>query len=186
MKLPLQISFRNMEHVPAIEDMIRAKAMHLDHFANDIMSCRVVIEPAAKHHQHGNQYEVKIDIKLSGEEIVVSREPGEHREYRDVQIAIRDAFDAAIRRVEDYVRRRRGDVKVLDEMPHAKVACLFPQEGYGFLRTPEGREVYFHKHSVLDGFERLEEGNEVRFVEEEGVKGPQASTVRLAGRHHHL
>jgi cold shock CspA family protein len=67
------------------------------------------------------------------------------------------------------------------------VSKLFPDEGYGFIGTPDGREVYFHRDSVLHGgFDHLRIGTEVAFVEEEGKKGPQASTVKPVGRHHHL
>jgi cold shock CspA family protein len=52
---------------------------------------------------------------------------------------------------------------------------------------PGAREIYFHRDSVLhDAFDRLAIGTEVTFVEEEGKKGPQASTVKPVGRHHHL
>jgi cold shock CspA family protein/ribosome-associated translation inhibitor RaiA len=187
MQLPLQVSFRHMEHSPTIEALVREKAAHLDSFAEHIMRCRVVVEPAGKHHQHGNLYEVRIDLTVPGEEIAVTREPGEHTEYRDIQVALRDAFDSARRQLEDYVRRRRGSVKALETAPHARVTKLFPEEGYGFLETPDGREIYFHRHSVLhEGFDRLRLGTEVAFVEEAGKKGPQASTVRPVGRHHHL
>jgi cold shock CspA family protein/ribosome-associated translation inhibitor RaiA len=186
MQLPLQVSFRHMEHSAAIEALVREKAAHLDTFAGHIMRCRVVVEPAGEHHLHGNLYEVRIDLTVPGEEIAVTREPGEHAEYRDIRVALRDAFDSARRKLEDYVRRRRGAVKALETAPHGRVSKLFPEEGYGFLETPDGREVYFHRHSVLhDAFDRLQVGAEVAFVEEEGKKGPQASTVRLAGRHHH-
>ena len=187
MQLPLQISFRHMEHSDAIETVVREKATALDTFAEHIMSCRVVVELAGKHHQHGNLYEVRIDLTLPGGEIAVTREPSQHTEYRDIQVALRDAFDSARRRLEDYVRRRRGFVKTLETSPHARVSKIFPDEGYGFLATPDGREIYFHRHSVLhDEFDQLQIGTEVIFVEEEGKKGPQASTVRPVGRHHHL
>jgi cold shock CspA family protein len=187
MQLPLQISFRHMEHSDAIEAVVREKAAALDTFAEHIMSCRVVVELAGKHHLHGNLYEVRIDLTLPGGEITVTREPSQHTAYRDIQVALRDAFDSARRQLEDYVRRQRGDVKAHELAPHARVSQLFPKEGYGFLATPDGREIYFHRHSVLhDGFDRLEVGTEVAFVEEEGKKGPQASTVRPVGRHHHL
>ncbi len=89
--------------------------------------------------------------------------------------------------MQDYVRRSRGFTKGHVGQPHAKVSKLFPQEGYGFLETPDGREIYFHRHSVLDeGFDRLQIGTEVTFAEEMGKKGPQASTVKRVGRHHHL
>jgi cold shock CspA family protein len=176
-----------MEHSETIEALVRDKAAHLDHFAGDVMSCRVVVEPVGKHHKHGNLYEVRIDITAPGEEIVVTREPSQHTEYRDIHVALRDAFDSARRQLEDYVRRRRGAVKALDTAPHARVSKLVPEEGYGFLQTPDGREVYFHRHSVLhEAFDRLEIGTEVAFVEEAGKKGPQASTVRPVGKHGHL
>lgn len=187
MQLPLQISFRHMDRTEALEALVREKAARLDDFAGDIMSCRVVLEPAGKHHQHGNLYEVRIDLRLPGEEIAVSRSPSEHTECRDIQVALRDAFDAARRKLEDYVRRQRGDVKVHEVPPHGRVALLFPYEDYGFIKTQDGREIYFHRHSVLhDAFDRLQVGTEVTFAEEQGDKGPQASTVEVLGRHHHL
>jgi cold shock CspA family protein/ribosome-associated translation inhibitor RaiA len=176
-----------MEHSEAIEALIRDKVAKLDASPDHIMGCRVVIEPAGKHHEHGNLYEVRIDITVPGEEIVVTREPSQHTQYRDIHVAIRDAFDSARRQLEDYVRRRRGSVKALETAPHARVSKLFPDDGYGFLSTPEGREIYFHRDSVLkEGFSHLKIGTEVTFVEEQGKKGPQASTVRIVGRHHHL
>jgi cold shock CspA family protein/ribosome-associated translation inhibitor RaiA len=187
MQLPLQVSFRHMEHSEAIEALVREKAAHLDTFADHIMSCRVVVELAGKHHEHGNLYEVRIDLTVPGEEIAVTREPSEHTACRDIHVALRDAFDSARRQLEDYVRRRRGAVKAHDMPPHGRIVRLFPDEGYGFLETSDGRQVYFHRHSVLDeGFDGLEVGTEVAFAEEEGKKGPQASTVRPVGRHHHL
>jgi cold shock CspA family protein len=76
-------------------------------------------------------------------------------------------------------------VKAHETSPHARVAKLFPEEGYGFLETPDGREVYFHRNSVKDsGFDRLEIGTEVRFAEESGEQGPQASAVIIVGKRH--
>ena len=93
-------------------------------------------------------------------------------------MALRDAFDAARRQLQDYARRQRADTKVHVEPPHGRVSKLLPD--YGFLTTPDGREIYFHRNSVLgDAFETLAIDTPVRFVEEEGDKGPQASTVRI-------
>jgi cold shock CspA family protein len=62
---------------------------------------------------------------------------------------------------------------------------LFPAAGYGFLETPGGREIYFNKNSVLEeGFDHLKIGTVVKFAEEEGEKGPQASTVKPARNRH--
>lgn len=185
MKLPLQIVFHNLDRSEAIEEAVRSKASGLDRFAGDIMSCRVVIDRPHGHHRDGRQYQVRIDIKVPGEEIAVTREPAEHIEYTEINTAIRDAFDSAKRQLEDYERRKRGTIKQHDVAPHARVSKLFPGEGYGFLEAADGHEVYFHRNSVLDGdFEHLVIGAEVTFVEEPGRKGLQASTVKLVGRHH--
>jgi cold shock CspA family protein len=176
-----------MEHNDAIEALIREKADWLDRFTSDIMSCRVVVEPAGKHHQRGNLIEVRIDLTVPGEEIVVTREPSEHTEYRDFQVALRDAFDTTRRKLEEYVRRRRKDIKAHETPPHGRVSQIFPLEDHGFIKTPTGRDIYFHRNSVAnDAFDRLDVGSEVTFVEVEGEKGPQASTVRLVGKHHHV
>jgi ribosome-associated translation inhibitor RaiA len=144
MQLPLQIAFHNMDRSEPIEAAVQEKAAKLDEFARQIMGCRVVVEAPHKHHERGNQYQVRIDITVPGEEIVVNREPPEHTAYRDIDVALRDAFDSARRQLEDYVRRVRGTVKVHEGQPHARVSKLFPEEGYGFLETPDGREIYFH------------------------------------------
>jgi len=186
MELPLQVSFRHMEHSDVIEEMIRERAANLDKYATDIMSCRVVVEPASKHHKNGNPYDVRIDLTLKGEEIVVTREARQRAESKEIRVAIRDAFDAARRRIEDYVRRRRGEVKVRIEPPHARIRTLVPHADHGFLETADGREIYFHRNSVLNGgFDDLEVGMEVAFAEEMGENGPQASTVKPVGRHQH-
>ena len=183
MKLPLQVVFRNMESSAAIEAVVRERTDKLDRFHEHIMSCRVVIELHHRHHHQGNLYHVRVDVKVPEAEIVASREPAEHHAHEDVYVAIRDAFNAVQRRLEDYVRRRRGAVKTHETAPHGHVAELYPD--YGKIETPDGRMVYFHRNSVVGGgFDRLDLGAEVRFVEEQGELGPQASTVHVVGKHH--
>ena len=106
MQIPLQITIRDMEHSDALETHIRDKANKLDEYFDRIMSCRVVVEMPHKHHQQGKQFNVRIDIGVPGSEIVVNRDHAE-----DVYVALRDAFDAAKRQLEDYARKMRGDVK---------------------------------------------------------------------------
>jgi cold shock CspA family protein len=92
---------------------------------------------------------------------------------------IRDAFKEARRQLQDYARRVRGQVKIHGEQTTGRICKLFPDQGYGFLETAEGSEIYFHKNSVLHGaFDRLSIGERVTFAEERGDKGTQASTVR--------
>lgn len=106
MQIPMQITIRDMEHSEALETHIRQKAGKLDEFFKHIMSCRVVVDMPHKHHQQGKQFNVRIDIGVPGNEIVVNRDHSE-----DVYIALRDAFDAAKRQLEDCARKIRGDVK---------------------------------------------------------------------------
>lgn len=183
MKLPLQVVFRNMEPSAAIETAVRERADKLDRFYEHIMSCRVVIELHHRHHHQGNIYHVRVDVKVPEAEIVASREPAEHHAHEDVYVAIRDAFNAVRRRLEDYIRRRRGAVKTHEAPPHGRVVELYPD--HGRIETPDGRLVYFHKNSMVGGdFDHLDVGTEVRFVEEPGELGPQASTVHVIGKHH--
>jgi ribosomal subunit interface protein len=109
MQLPLQITIRDMEHSEALEVHIRQKAQKLDEFFKHIMACRVVVEMPHKHHNQGKQFNVRIDISVPGNEIVVNRDQSE-----DVYIALRDAFDAAKRQLEDYARKMRGEIKSAD------------------------------------------------------------------------
>lgn len=180
MQLPVQISFRGMEPSEAVEAKIRERTAKLDRFYDRIMSCRVVVESPHRRHHQGKLFHVRVDLTVPGGELAVTREPAEHHAYEDVFVAIRDAFDAAQRQLEDYARRQRGDLKTHEEPPSGRVSKLFPDEGYGFIETASGTEVYFHRNSVLDNaFARLEVGSDVEFVEEQGEKGPQASTVRV-------
>jgi cold shock CspA family protein len=186
MQLPLQIAFHNMDASPEIESTIRAEVERLAHFHDRIMSCRVVVDMPHRHHRNGNLHQVRIDVKVPGHEIAVKREPGDDADSRVLDVAIHKAFDETLRRLEDLLRVQRGNVKAHEGQPHGRVARLFPQAGYGFLTTPDGREIYFHRNSVLNGsFRHLAVGVEVSFVEEEGDKGPQASTVHRVGRHGH-
>ena len=175
MKIPLQITARNFDLTETIEDAIREKAQKLDLFYDQIMRCRVLVEAPHRRHHKGVLFNTRIDITVPGGEIVIKREP-----HEDLYVSIGDAFRAAQRQIEDYDRERRRKVKYHEEMPRAIVSALFPEKGYGFLTTPDGREFYFHKNSVLhDKFKNLKIGMKVRFVEELGEKGAQASTVKV-------
>ena len=106
MQIPLQVTIRDMEPSAALDTHIREKAQKLDEFFDRIMSCRVVVEMPHKHHHQGKQFNVRIDIGVPGNEIVVNRDHSE-----DVYVALRDAFNAAKRQLEDYARKIRGDIK---------------------------------------------------------------------------
>lgn len=184
MKQPLQITFRDIPRSDAVEAKIREKAAKLDVFYDQIMACQVVIEAPHGHHHQGYLYHVRIDLTVPNGEIIINRDPKEHHAHEDVYVAIRDAFDAARRKLQDFARKQRGDVKTHETPAHGTVLEIIPSQDFGRIQTSEGREVYFHRNSFLDGdFDVLEIGDKVRFVEEAGEKGPQASTVHLIGKH---
>ena len=185
MKLPLEITFRNMQPSAAVEAAVRDRATKLDKFYKQLMGCRVTINAPHKHHHKGNLYHVKVDLTVPNGELVVSRNAHDNHAHEDVYVAIRDAFDAIRRRVEDHAGRRRGHVKAHDTPAHGRVAQLYPEEDYGMIQTDDGRELYFHRNSVLNAsFDKLEPRTEVRFAEVAGDLGPKASTVTVVGKHH--
>jgi len=185
MLIPLQITFRNLDRSQAVEASVREHAEKLDKYYDRIMSCRVVIEEQHKHHQHGNHYHVSVDVTVPKAELVASREPDPHHAYTDVYVAIRDAFDTMRRQLEDYARKHDQRLKVHAPPPHGRIVELNPAEDYGRIETLDGRLIYFHRNSVLGAdFDGLRIGAEVRFDEEAGERGPQASTVHVVGKHH--
>jgi cold shock CspA family protein/ribosome-associated translation inhibitor RaiA len=182
MHLPLQITFRNMEPSPALEGRARELALRLERFSSHIMSCHVTIEAPHRHQNQGQVYEVRIDLSVPQGELVVSREHSNRHSHEDAYVALRDAFRAVRRQLEDYERQQRQDVKHHEPIPHGWVSELHPAEDFGRIETSDGRLIYFHRNSVLGmDFERLTAGTEVQFVEESGDRGPQASTVRIVG-----
>jgi len=111
MDFPLDISFRNMDPSPAVEARIREKAAKLGRLYNRIIGCTVVVEAPHRHHHKGKLYSVHIDISVPGKDLVVDRAKPLDHAHEDVYLAVRDAFKAAERRLEDHARRMRGDVK---------------------------------------------------------------------------
>jgi len=130
MKLPLQITFRNMRHSIAVASRVRAEVAKLDRCFNRITSCHVVVEAPHRHHRYGGPFHLRIILSVPLTEIVVEHTPSLHstlarmdtakwlkhletgEAYKEINVAIREAFRAARRRLEDYARCLRGDVKV--------------------------------------------------------------------------
>jgi cold shock CspA family protein len=126
-----------------------------------------------------------IESQCRHKDVIVDKRHSDAPEHEHALVAIKHAFDAAVRQVEDAMRDLRGQVKEHQPENHGRVTKFLAGEDYGFIETPDGGEVYFHRNSVLGGaFDRLSVGCDVRFVEEVGAKGSQASTVRLVGKHH--
>ncbi|HLH12598.1 MAG TPA: HPF/RaiA family ribosome-associated protein [Methylovirgula sp.] len=186
MQVPLEIAFRNTGPSEAIKAEIEEEARWLEKFYGRITSCQVTVTAPNGHHRHGIPYKISLRIAMPDrKDIIVNATHDDKKEQEYPTVAIKRAFAAARRQIEDAVREMRGVVKPHPPEDHGRVSKFVADQDYGFIETPDGREVYFHRNSVLDGaFDRLNVGSEVRFVEEIGAKGPQASTVRPVGKHH--
>ncbi|HSB35486.1 MAG TPA: HPF/RaiA family ribosome-associated protein [Thermoanaerobaculia bacterium] len=104
---PLEIHLLEMPRSEAVEAKIRERADRLSRFSDEILKCQVWVESPHGHHRKGPLYGIRIRLTVPGEEILIEKQPTED----DVYVSIRDAFDAARRKIEDYERRRRGEVK---------------------------------------------------------------------------
>lgn len=179
MMKPVQLSWHHVRPSPMVEQRVRDKVEQLERFSDRITGCSVTLEAPSHHHkQTGPKFRVRVELSVPGGRLVVGRDPTKTRAHEDLMAAVNAAFREARRQLQDHARRIDQRVKAHAPPARAVVARLFPEDGYGFLRTPDGREIYFHEHSVLRrGFGKLKVGSAVRFAEEPGEEGPQASTV---------
>lgn len=175
---PIEITFRGLPHSADLEHKVQQHLEHLTTLHDKIHGCHAVIEPDQRRQTSGNHYHVRLHVHVPGKELVVGKHPT-HDGYTDPYLAVNDAFKALERQLDDYVRQHRRETKDhFDARAQGRVARLFLDDDYGFLESFEGHQVYFHRNSVTNvDFGDLTVGTEVRFVEVEGEKGPQASTV---------
>lgn len=179
MQHELQITWHGLDRSDAIEAHIRQRATALEKFYPNITSCRVAVELPHKHKHQGKLYNVRIDLRVPHGEIVVNRD-----QHEDVYVALRDAFDAARRQLEDVLRRQRGATKTHAEPLRGRMVRVLPEEGYGFIEAADGDELYFSRENVITpDFKQLEVGTEVQFIMELAAEGPQAKRVSV-GKHH--
>ncbi len=186
MQVPLEISYRHVNKTEEIDQLIREKAQKLERVHQHISSCRVAVEKPQKHQTRGNPYRIRIDITVPpGHEIVVRKEPSKSILHRGLDAVIRNAFSSARRQLKKLHQRQRGHVKThsAETENEGMVKLLFRDKGYGFLRTLDNQDIYFHKNSVLhDDFDRLETGTGVRYKAQMGEKGLQASSVQIVDK----
>ena len=178
MAFPVQITFRDIPQSDGIEAQVERHTTKLATFHDRVVRCHVVLEEPHRHHRHGKRFHVRIELVVPGRELVVSRAAANDTE--DLYVLVEAAFTDAARMLEDHTTLRQAGTKPHSRPPHAVVARVFHDRGYGFLEAEDGHEVYFHEHSVLGArFTDLEPGAKVRYAEEDGDKGPQASTVHV-------
>lgn len=173
MLLPVQITSKEFVLTPAIEAHIRKKTEKLNRFFNRVSSCRVVIDLPKKHQNHGRLYSVRIDVTVPGKELVVN-----HKHEKDIYIAIREAFNAITRQVEEYSQKRHGRVKTHSDVKHGYITRVIANEGYGFINGNDGIEYYFSlTNTGTLHFNRLVAGDAVEFIAEVLNDGWQAHHV---------
>lgn len=179
MQVPLQIVFEHVLKSEAIEERVRQEAAKLEQFYPRIMSMRAVIARPQHRHHKGDTFALRLHLKIpNAADIVISRDPSMSGRHEDIQVAITDAFDAARRQLQDFVKKTQGQVKLHEQGPKGVVTSLIAEGDYGFITSSDGREIYFHKNSVEgDKFYSLSVGQSVRFAESMGEKGPQATFV---------
>jgi len=185
MQTPVEIDFQGMDARPAIQADIAKHVAELEQRFGRVTAGRVVLKAPGGHHRTGGLYEVNIRLALpDGREVNIDRTANADERHSDLSFAINDAFKRARRQLQDSVRELQGQVKHHEGAAIGTVVRLDPAGEFGFLETNDGREIYFHRKSVLnDSFPRLAVGTRVTFAEEEGEKGTQASTVALLGKH---
>jgi len=200
-----QVTFRGLPHSDNLESEVRERVAWLEQFYPGVIRSRVTVTLPHQHRQGGRHFHVRIELTVpGGPPIVVSHEPSLHQRLKDSEqeahhkdaeiesvhrhagVAVREAFDAARRRLEDFAREQRGAIKTHQVPAHGEIVEVDRANGFGFIQAGEDR-IYFHRASVLDNaFDELMPGTRVAFVEEQGEKGRQASTVRILGKHHYV
>ena len=184
MQIPVEITYRDIEKSDAVEARVRDWVEKLERVYDRITRCEVTIGQPHHRHRKGNPFSITIRLTVPGGEVVSSHDPGPDGAHEDVYVALRDAFLASRRQLEDHVRKLRRDVKFHagEERPTGRVTFHDVEKAWGWIEPDDGRRIYFHRNSVLDGkIDELAVGDDVRFVEEQGNEGPQASTVELIG-----
>jgi ribosomal subunit interface protein len=186
----IDITFKGLDSSPTLHDEIRDRIARLERLWDRITTCRVAVELDHKQHRTGNIFDVHVELVVPRNELVVSREP--HRAKQryaspDIRTSIRDAFDAAERQLMEYKEQLRGDVKVHEDAARfqGQVSQLYPEEGYGFILTNTGTQLYFARTALLNGeFDKLRRGEPVHYIETIGDTGPIAYKVWIGPAQH--
>ena len=169
----LQITFRDVTNTPAVEAVIRKKAEKLKLYYDRVISCHVVIELDDKHKSHGKRYNVRVDIRVPGKDLVSTRKCDE-----DVYVALRDAFAALSRQLEEHSRKRQGRVKSHNHVMHGTVVRMVTDDGYGFIEGRDGHEYYFSVTNMCyPQFDKLEIGDVVEYTPEPTKDGQHAQHI---------
>jgi ribosomal subunit interface protein len=182
MQVPPQITFKEIDHSDFIEAAIQKKINHLERVHGRITSCNVRVRAPHQRHRKGTHYIIEIDVVTPTGDVHIGREPGNNFAHEDVYVTIRDAFNAAERKLRKMKEEVVGRPEVLVSPLQGKIETLNTVEGFGQIATTDNRLIYFHRNAVLNnGFTELAVGDTVELSVDEGDAdaGPHASMVRL-------
>lgn len=184
MQTQAQIEFEGVPATAELQASIDQHLAELESRFGRLTAGRVLVKGPGDRHQTGGQYQVSIHLALpDGREVNVGRTPKQDERYADMTFAIDNAFRRARRRLQDQARLMRGQTKQHENQPIGTIVRIDPSGEFGFLKGADGQEVYFNCNSVLGGAANIALGTRVSYVEEMGEKGPQASTVKVLGKH---
>ena len=185
MEVPPEITFRGLEKSPEIETHILKKAAKLDEIHPGIISCRVAVEREQEHQRSGSPYRVRVVVRIPpARSWSADGNPVRGQIDDRLQTAVTNAFEAVQRQLIKIkeMPARQGEIGTGTGVGRPRGAA-FREKGYGFIRSVDGREIYFHKNAVAhEDFRRLELGTGVRYFPSEGEQGPQASTVKIVDK----
>ncbi len=167
MQVEPEIAYRNVEATSALENHILRGIDRLERTHPRIIACRIMVEIPHPRRVRGNLYRVRVDVTVPGHEIVVNRDPPARHTREAARTAIREAFDRVCSQLREHREREAGRPAVTEAPLRGRVLSLSETDGYGFLRSAEGEEIYFHRTGVPnDRFDQIEVGTDVRYVEE--------------------
>lgn len=184
METPLELSFVNVEPSEQIKALVAEKVAHLETFFDGITSCHVYIRAPHKSQRKGNLYEVTVEVRVPGNELVVRHDQNDVAGHEHMRVAVRDAFASMAVELKRWKAQIKGEVKAHDGPLQGKVVEIHHDQDFGQIIATDNRLIYFHRNSVVDGsFDDLQPRDEVELVVQTGESGigPQASTVRRVG-----
>ena len=182
MQVPPQITFKEIDHSDFIEAAITKKIDHLERIHGRITSCNVRVRAPHKRQRKGTHYIIEIDVVTPTGDVHIGREPGNNFAHEDVYVSIRDAFNAAERKLRKMKEEVVGRPEVLVSPLQGKIETLNTDEGFGHIATTDNRLIYFHRNAVVNGeFEDLQVGDTVELSvdHKDADEGPHASMVRM-------
>jgi ribosomal subunit interface protein len=183
MQVAPEIIFHDVERSEWVENYIVERLRRLERYADGITSCHVTLAQEQASQSKGNRYSLMVEVRIPpNHDLAAKKQKIVQEMHTQLPALINLAFGAIEKQLKKTAQLRRAEVKTREDGPRGLVEKLSP-DGYGFIRSFDNREVYFHRNSVLHGdFERLAVGTEVRFSPEEGDKGLQASSVQIVAK----